>query len=312
MKKASEKLKIIKLSAWVAIISNFLLSLLKVFASFASGSAALLADGIDSACDVLISLVTLVVARIMSKPADTDHPWGHGRAETVATVLLSFILFFVGGQLIVSGITSLIRGNNLLVPSTIAIVVTVFSIFVKGALSAIHFILGKKVGSSILKATAKNFAGDVLISIGVLIGLIASDLTSSGVADVLVQMIIGVWIIKTAVGIFLEANTELMDGSHNQEPYWALMKAVEKTKGASNPHRIRMRKIAGFWDIDCDIEVDPNLTVSKAHNIASKVEENIKKELSNVYDIVVHIEPHGDDAHEGFGVSAKNIKKRKK
>ena len=299
----SSKTKYIRVAAITAIAGNAALAILKIAAGTASGSAALIGDGIDSSADVLVGIITLVIVNIISKPADAEHPWGHGRAETVSTMLLSFIIFFAGAQLVVSSMSNLISGEQDFAPSAMAIIITSISIAGKILLAWSQYRLGKRANSAMVKANAKNMASDVLISLGVLAGLIISALTGSAYADTIISVLIGAWIIKTAIGIFLEANLELMDGSRDMEPYRVIAHAVNAVEGASNPHRARMRRIAGLWDIDFDIDVDPKCSVLEAHGIASQVENEIKRNLENVYDIMIHIEPCGDDAVEVFGLS---------
>jgi divalent metal cation (Fe/Co/Zn/Cd) transporter len=117
-------------------------------------------------------------------------------------------------------------------------------------------------------------------------------------------------VIKAAIGIFIEANTELMDGGSEKESYKKVFEAVAAVPGAGNPHRARMRKIAGHWDIDIDIEVNPKLTVREAHTIATKVEQSIKANIEEVFDIMVHVEPAGEGKFhdEGFGLSEDEMK----
>jgi len=300
---SNNKISIIRMAAITALIGNAILAVLKIVAGAFSRSSALIADGIDSSADVLISIIALIVVRIIAKPADTQHPWGHGRAETVATALLSFTLFFMGAQLIVNSAADFISGEQRAAPSFIAIIVTLISIAGKILLAWSQYVLGKRADSAMIKANGKNMTGDVFISLSVLVGLIISNITGSAYADTIIAMLIGVWIIKTAVGIFLEASLELMDGSSTVEPYRVIFDAVNIVEGAANPHRARMRRIAGFWDIDLDIDVDPKCTVLEAHNIASQVEKEIKLRLENVFDIMIHIEPRGDNAQEVFGLS---------
>ena len=300
---SSDKIKMIRAASIIALVCNFVLALLKIIAGLLSKSNALIADGIDSSTDVIISIIALVVVRVISKPADKEHPWGHGRAETVATAVLSFILFFVGAQLIFNSVTVFISGEQKAVPSVMAIIVTLVSIAGKTLLAVSQYVLGKRADSAMIKANAKNMTGDVLISVSVLAGLIISTLTGTSYADTVIALFIGAWIIKTAVGIFLESNLELMDGNNDKNPYRVIVEAVRETDGASNPHRARMRRIAGFWDIDLDIGVNPKCTVIEAHNIASQVEKEIKQRLDNVFDIMIHIEPYGDDASEAYGLS---------
>jgi len=159
-----------------------------------------------------------------------------------------------------------------------------------------------------ITANAKNMAGDVLVSVSVLIGLIISFSTGTAHADEFIALLIGAWIIKTSINIFLETNLELMDGNAEFEPYRIIADAVRSVDGAYNPHRARIRRVAGFWDMDFDIDVDPKCTVSEAHVIATKVEKEIKKRLENVFDIMIHVEPHGDDAAEVFGLSENEMR----
>jgi cation diffusion facilitator family transporter len=252
--------------------------------------------------------MTLMVARIITRPADQDHPWGHGRAETVATALLSCILFFAGAQLILNSASDLIFGEKRAVPSGSALVVTLISIAGKSLLAWSQYLFGKRAGSQMLKANAKNMTGDVVLSAGVLAGLGLSMLLNIGIIDSAVAILVGIWVIKSAVGIFIDVNTELMDGSTGTEFYLMVFDAVHTVDGAGNPHRARMRRIAGLWDIDIDIEVDPKLPVREAHKIATAVEKAIKDRVEGVYDIMVHIEPAGY-AHkkEGYGLSEEAI-----
>lgn len=297
------KIKCIRSAAVIALGGNAVLAVLKIIAGIFSGSGALIGDGIDSSTDVLISIITLVVVKIISKPADVKHPWGHGRAETVATVFLAFIIFFAGAQLIINSASKLITGEQTASPSIATIIITIISIAGKILLAWSQHRLGKRAESAMIKANAKNMAGDVVISLGVLAGLIISALTGSAYADAIIAILIGVWIVKTAVSIFLEANLELMDGNDGIEPYRVIVDAVNAVEGAANPHRAKMRSISGFWDIDFDIDVDPKCTVSEAHKIASKVEMEIKRRLENVFDIMIHVEPQGDTSVEMFGLS---------
>jgi len=115
-------------------------------------------------------------------------------------------------------------------------------------------------------------------------------------------VLVGLWVARSAFGIFREANLELMDGNADTSLYSLVFDAVRTVPGAGNPHRARMRRIAGSWDIDLDIEVDGDMTVRASHDLAGTVEREIRRRVENVYDIVVHVEPagaSGSDAHEG-------------
>ncbi|MDR2110289.1 MAG: cation diffusion facilitator family transporter, partial [Spirochaetaceae bacterium] len=291
--ESARRAALIKKAALTALFGNGVLAVLKISAGLYAGSMAVVGDGIDSSVDVLIALMSLLVSRVISRPADAGHPWGHGRAETVATVLLSYILFFAGAQLVLNAGITLLSGMKTEVPSIPALLVTILSIAGKLLLSWSQYLFGRQADSAMLRANAKNMAGDVVVSAGVLLGLAVSMFSGAGAIDQGAALLVGLWVIKSAIGIFLGANAELMDGGSHTGSYRAVFDAVHSVRGAGNPHRARMRRIAGFWDIDIDIEVDPNLSVREAHMIASKVETAIKERVEGVYDIMVHVEPIG-------------------
>jgi cation diffusion facilitator family transporter len=255
----------------------------------------------------MIAVMSLFVARIISQPADAGHPWGHGRAETVATALLSCALFFAGAQLIMGSGKALILGEQREAPSLPALIATFISIGGKLILAWTQYLFGKKAGSPMLIANAKNMSGDVLLSGGVLAGLGLSMLFKIGIIDTIAAILVGLWVMKSAVGIFIEANTELMDGGSDKVFYQAVFEAVRNVEEAGNPHRVRMRRIAGLWDIDIDIEVAPNKTVIEAHWIAYKVERAIKERIDGIYDIVIHVEPAGNLEDEGYGLCEESL-----
>ena len=302
------KASIIRTASIIALAGNTALAAVKIGAGIYAGSLAVIGDGIDSSVDVLIAIMTLIVSQIIARPADEGHPWGHGRAETIATTLLACLLFFAGAQLILNSGRNIIMGTERDVPSLPALVGTVISIAGKLLLAWSQHMLGKKADSAMLKANAKNMSADVMLSAGVLVGLGLSMMFKIGVIDSWAAILVGLWVIKSALGIFREVNTELMDGSYDKAMYQTLFEAAKSVEDAGNPHRVRMRKIAGLWDIDIDIEVPPNLTVVEAHWIAHKVEEAIKKQVENVYDIVIHVEPAGNQENEGYGLSESSIK----
>jgi cation diffusion facilitator family transporter len=307
MPSTEKRSSIIKIASITALAGNLILALLKIFAGIYADSLAVLGDGIDSSMDVLIALMTLFVSSVIAKPADKGHPWGHGRAETVATAILSMILFFAGGQIILQSLARLVDGAKTPVPGGIALAATVVSIIGKILLSWSQYLFGKKADSAMLKANAKNMAGDVFTSAGVLIGLGFSLLFNIEAIDLVTAALVGIWVIKNAVTIFTEANKELMDGVSGDESYRLLFEAVRSVPEAGNPHRTRMRRIAGFWDIDLDIEVDARLTIGEAHEIASKVEKAVKEHIDGIFDIMVHVEPAGNKQVEGYGLSEDHI-----
>ncbi len=300
--------KYLRRAAIIAIVGNTILATLKITAGLLSNSKALLGDGIDSSSDVLISIVMLAVVGIIAKPADVEHPFGHRKVEAVATAFLSFVIFFAGAQLTIDAISDLINNVHKIAPSTTIVVIAIVSIVGKVLLALSQYLYGKKTNSSLLFANAKNMVGDVFLSASVLCGFVFSIITGAGYADSLSALFVGLWVIKTAFGIFTDVNLELMDGNDDNTPYRAIVEAVDAVEGASNPHRARVRNISGFWDIEFDIDVNPHYTVLQGHDIATEVEKAIKQRIDNVFDIMIHIEPDGDKGQEAFGWSETDMR----
>ena len=295
-------------ASWISIAGNTLLAILKIILGLISGSMAVVADGIDSASDIATSFITLVTARLLSKPPNIKYPYGYEKADTVATKALSFVIFFAGAQLAISTIERIITGEVAVMPTQLAIYVTIFSIFSKLLLSVYLQKTGKNVNSAMLSANGKNMQNDVIISVSVLVGLIFTFIFKLPVLDRITALVVSIWIMKVAIQIFFKTNVELMDGMSDPVLYCELFNAVKKVKGAQNPHRVRVRKIGIFHMISMDIEVDPMMTVTNAHDIAQKVEEEIRENLPNVYDIVVHVEPVGSAREdEKFGLTEKDV-----
>lgn len=303
--------KIIRASWW-AIAGNALLALLKLGAGIISGSYAVIADGIDSVSDIGSSLVVLVAARIIARPPNIKFPYGYKKADTLAAKVLSFVIFFAGAQLAYSTVLLLIAGETMVTPDRLALWATLVSIGGKFILSQLLFKTGKKVDSSMLIANARNMRNDVLLSISVLASLLFTIFLKEPVIDRIIALIISVFIMYTGFRIFMKSNVDLMDGIDNTEVYNRLFESVHSVKGAYNPHRVRARKIGHYYMINLDIEVDPDLPVKEAHEIAKNVENSIKSNLNKIYDVMVHVEPLGNlEEDEKYGITETEIHNQK-
>ena len=290
-------------ASWVSTIGNSVLSAAKIIVGIMSGSLAVLGDGIDSATDVVISVVMIVTAKIMNRPPDKKFVFGYDKIEFIATKLLSFIIFYAGIQVLIITIQRIFSNQPQEIPSVLAIYVTLFSILGKLALSIYQYRQGKKINSQLLIANAVNMRNDIIISLGVMAGLIFTFVLKIPILDSVAGLVVSLFIIRSAINIFIDSSIELMDGVKDLNIYNNIFEAVELVEGASNPHRVRSRKIGNMYIIALDIEVDGDIPLYKAHEIADCVENSIKASIDNVYDIVVHIEPKGfRHCAEKFGI----------
>ena len=305
---SNDREKLIKRISWFGILGNGLLSILKILTGLLAGSMAVIGDGIDSATDVLTSVITLFTAKISNKSPDMRHPYGYAKAEAIATKALAFIIFFAGAQLFISTLHKIINNEIQGLPGKLTIYVTIISILGKLALSIIHFRAAKKANSPMLKANGKNMQNDILISLTVLIGLFFTFILHLAVLDRILALAISIWIMRSGFQIFLQDNAELLDGIKDASLYNTVFSAASSVEGVANPHRIRIRQIGNSFLVDLDIEVRPEMSVNKAHQLAQAVEKKIRDELKNVYDVIVHIEPYGNEEIEKFGISREHLK----
>lgn len=303
--ETDKKSKYIKLAGFIALFGNLILAATKISLGIYSSSLAVIGDGIDSSTDVLIALITILISKIISKPSDKTHPWGHERAETVATMILSFIIFTAGAELCISSAKKIFTKSFSQELSFWALTAVIISILGKILLYISQVLIGKKSKSQIIKANAQNMKNDIIMSCGILLGLSLSLIFKLPILDPIIAFLVGIWVIKNAIKIFIEQNTELMDGNKDLELYNKLFKAVSTVPKVSNPHGARIRKIASHFDIDLDIEVDPFISIFEAHELSEQVEEAIRKEIPESLTVMIHIEPKNSSFHqrtEEFGV----------
>jgi len=303
--------RLVRTASFIALGGNLLLCILKLAAGFITGSLAVLGDGIDTATDVGIAVMAVLVSFIINKPSDSRYPWGRQRAETIASMVLAFIIIFAGFQLLTASINKLIqvyRGSALLMPQRIAMIVTGVSIVGKLLLALNQYLMGKKAQSLMILANARNMVNDIVISASVFIGFVISLIFHAPYFDPIIALLVSCLIMKSGITLFIELNVELMDGNTNQQVYEQLFAAVATVPQVKNPHRARIRKMANLWDIDLDIEVDGSMPVSEAHLIAEKTSDVIRNVLGNVYDVVIHIEPYNSNREgECYGVSLEEL-----
>lgn len=290
-------------TSWISTVGNAILSISKITVGLLAGSLAVLGDGIDSATDVIISVVMIFTARVISRPPSKKYVFGYEKAEGIATKILSLVIFYAGMQMLLSSVKSVFSEEVKEIPSAIAIYVTIFSVIGKLLLATYQYRQGKRIDSPMLMANAINMRNDIIISVGVLSGLLFIHIFRLPILDAITGLIISLFIIKSSIGIFLDSNVELMDGVKDVHVYNKIFEAVEQVPGASNPHRVRSRMIGNKYIIALDIEVNPQITITQAHAIAGAVERSIEGSIDNVYDILVHVEPAGEcQTDEKFGI----------
>ena len=303
-----DRKKILLRTSWISVLGNAALSILKVIAGIISGSMAVLSDGLDSVSDVVTSLIILFTSSFISRPPNSKYVYGREKAENIASTILSFVIFFMGCQIVVVALGQILSEKTRELPSMLAVWVTIVSIIGKLLLSWYQFYQGKRAASSMLKANAINMRNDVIISGGVLAGLTCTFILNIPILDPIIAGLIGFYIICTAIGIFRDANVVLMDGINDTSIYNKIIEAAESVQGAFNPHRIRSSQVGNLYNIVLDIEVEGQLSLIESHRIAQEVEDRIKGCIDNIYDIVIHVEPKdGTHCAEKYGINREKL-----
>ncbi len=285
--KASQKITLI------GAVVDFLLAIFKVIAGMLGNSGALIADGIHSFSDLLSDGVVLYAAKHANEEADEDHPYGHKRFETVATLGLAIILAIVGIGIIYDAIERL-DNPNVLSHSMLLFGVTVLSILSKELLFWVTIKVAKTYKSNMLKANAWHHRSDALSSVVVLVGIFGS-LNGYPYLDGVAAIIVGLMVMAIAWELGLNATKELVDTSIDIKEVEKLRKAIGMISGVNSVHSLRTRKIGHAISADVHVQVDPFLSVSEGHIITISVERVAKECLEDLHDVTVHIDPEDDE-----------------
>ena len=288
--KASQKVTI------VGALIDFLLSIIKIILGFIGQSGALIADGVHSFSDLLTDWVTWYAAKLSGDAPDADHPYGHERFETVATLGLSIFLAIVGTIIIFEGFGRFSNPNELRHENWL-IAAAALSVLSKEALYWYTVKVARDINSDLLKANAWHHRTDAFSSIVVVIGIIGAA-NGYFFLDSVAAIIVGILIIYIGWQLGLEATKELVDTSIDQEDIKALRVALSEIKGVNSVHTLRTRKVGHKKSADVHVQVNPFLSVSEGHIISVSVERVAKECIEELDDVTVHIDPENDEEKE--------------
>ena len=272
----------------IGVIANLFLLGIKFIVGFVFKSQGLIADAINSFGDVFSSIVTFVGGKISSKPADDEHEFGHGKAEFVASLLIGIFMVFVSFKTIRSGFESILNKESLIF-SFILLIVPVVTIIVKSLLFMYCKKLAKTNNSLLLEANAKDHRNDILLSLGVLVGIIASKFGYTYI-DGLVGIAISGVIVVTGITIIKEDFDVLIDKCIDAEIVGEMKKKIEEIPGVNHIDSIKSKPTGTLHMMIIKVSVNPDMTVRESHKIAGMIRELVCRN-DNVYDAVVHINP---------------------
>lgn len=273
--------------AMVSIAAYLVLSAFKLASGYIFGSSALLADGFNNLTDIVASAAVLVGLRISRKPPDSDHHYGHFRAETVAALLASFIMAMVGIQVIVEAVRSLFTGAKATPQLWSAGVAVVCAVAMLGVY-IYNKRLAKQINNSALMAAAKDNFSDAMVSIGAAVGIVGAQFGLPWI-DSAAAVVVGLLISKTAWDIFRDATYRLTDG-FDEDKLMDLRSTIARTPGVEGIKDIKARVHGSHVLVDVVIEVDASISVMEGHRISDSIEERMSSR-HNIMNVQIHVEP---------------------
>lgn len=286
------------ITIWGAVV-NIALTIGKIIAGIYGKSAAMMADGVHSLSDLFSDVVVLVFTHISSKEKDRQHSFGHGKFETLATLIVSVILVAVGARLMSGGIESIIdffKGGVLPRPGYIALVAAAVSIAAKEILYHATIRTGKKTGSTVVIANAWHHRSDALSSIGALVGIGGSIVLGEkwAILDPLASCAISVAVIVVAVRLAIPSLAELLETSLPEDIEAEIINTASAVNGVKDIHELKTRRNGMSFIIDAHIVVDPEISIVEAHDIATDVEEALRERYGRQTQLSIHVEPDTD------------------
>ncbi len=280
----------------VGSVVNALLVVIKFVAGIMGRSSALVADAVHSLTDFVSDIVVLVFVRLSGKPRDKDHRYGHGKFETLATMIIGVLLLAAGVMLFVNGLKQVIdslEGAEIPEPSWVALVVAGVSVLVKEILFRYTVKEGKTLNSDAVIANAWHHRSDAISSLGTVVGIGGAILLGEKwrILDPIAAMIVSVLIVKAGYDIIKPSADELLESSLPQERVDEIIETIESVPGVKGYHNLRTRKIGNAMVIDVHLKMDGDQKLKEAHDIATRVEKAIGDRFGENSFINIHMEP---------------------
>jgi len=281
----------------IGIVGNILLLIMKLLVGLISGSAGLIADGIHSASDMATDLAVLGGMHLGRRAADEDHPYGHGRFETLAGGVVAGILILVGVFIAWEAVIAL-RGGAANFPGIPVLVIAMISIVIKEWLYRRTARVARDVNSAALHANAWHHRSDALSSVAVLAGGIGG-LAGWGQADHLAGLIVGLMVVVAGGRTLLVVLHELTEGGLSRDEIANIESAIQSVEGMRDWHYLRTRRVGRETFIDLHVLVDPRLSIVEAHRISTDVETALHRACRYPANVTVHVEPDLEEERKG-------------
>ncbi|MDO9422706.1 MAG: cation diffusion facilitator family transporter [Methylobacter sp.] len=292
----AEKMDKLKARAsYVGAAINVFQTLTKIGFGILGQSAALIADGIHSLSDLLSDLLVIIAVRLGSREADYEHPYGHRRFETIATVILGVGLIAIGGAIVWSVMERMANPEHLPVPNVLSLAIAAVSVLVNEWLYHYTKRIAKKTRSKLLLANAWHQRSDAISSLVVLFG-IGAVMLGYPLADAVAAIVVALMVVKIGLNLVLDSIKELVDTSLPPALVADIRTAIHAIDGVEGIHLLRTRQMGEDALIDAHVVVDPRITVSEGHMIGDRVRDDLIGRFDDVMDVLVHVDPEDDES----------------
>ena len=280
----------------IGSVVNLLLTALKFAAGILGASAAMIADAVHSLSDLLTDFVVLIFVNLSSRPADSDHPYGHGKYETLATTIVALALLAAGGILAAEGIEKIIgaiRGEQLVMPGRVALWAALISIAAKEILYQCTVRVGRRVKSSALEANAWHHRTDALSSVATAIGIGGALLFGGqwAILDPIAAVLVSVFIIVAAARMLHEAIQDLLEKRLPEEVENEIRELVAADSEMTEMHKLRTRKVGNVYSIEMHLRMKGDISLYEAHRHSMELEKRLRERFGADTLVTIHLEP---------------------
>lgn len=283
--------RVIKIGFWV----NAFLMVLKLAAGHFGRSEAVFADGVESACDFVVLSATIVALKVGRKPYDEDHPYGHGKVESLSAIFVSLVICATGIWIFWDAVEEIREGGGE-APRLIAVLAAVVTIAVKWWLSRYTFRVGGTLGSPAVNAVARDHRKDAITSVATLVG-VGAAFFGFKIMDPIAAGLTAFFIVHLGLQGVRGSAHELMDGRPQKELMSSISNVASEVAGVLGVHDIKGRRSGQYLIVDLELDMDPEMTVKRSHEISDEVKRQIFEQFSNVGDVMIHINPY-NEPHE--------------
>ena len=281
----------------VGSMVNILLTGLKFAAGVLGASSAMIADAVHSLSDLLTDFVVLLFVRLSSRPADTDHPYGHGKYETLASVIVAMALLVAGGMLLAEGgekIAAALKGVMLPMPGRVALWAALVSIVAKEAVYWATVAVAKRVDSQALKANAWHHRTDALSSVATALGIGGALLFGGkwAILDPIAAALVSIFIIVAAAKMLHESIQDLLEKRLPTEVEQEIRDIVAKDSEMSELHHLRTRRVGSVYSIEMHLRMPGSTSLYEAHRHSEMLEQRLRERFGQQTLITIHLEPY--------------------